>query len=95
MIFCIDNYSDPKKIIVYDSLHQLVNMVEWQDILDKGIVNIDSEGNIYEWDDTKYSEYATLHGYTMKVVGTNTDLANTCKKIFEKLNKPSEFLLYN
>ena len=53
MIFSIDNNSDPKEIVVYDTINQLTNMVEWQDILDKGVTNIDSDGNVYEWDDKK------------------------------------------
>lgn len=93
MIFCIDNYSDPKEIVVYDSIDQLTNMVEWQDILDKGIINIDADGNIYEWDDNKKSEYGGIYGYSMKVVGTNIDLATKCFLIYERLNKPNEFLL--
>lgn len=93
MIFSIDNYSVPKEIVVYDTIDQLTNMVEWQDILDKAVTNIDSEGNIYEWDDTKKSEHATIYGYSMKVVGTNIDLANKCLQTYERFNKPAEFYL--
>ncbi|HEX8018180.1 MAG TPA: hypothetical protein VF465_23380 [Flavobacterium sp.] len=93
MIFCIDNYSKPKEIVVYDSIDQITNMIEWQDILDKGIINIDADGNIYEWDDYKKSEYGRIYGYSMKVVGTNTDLANKCFLTYEKQNRPTEFLL--
>ncbi len=93
MIFCIDNYSDPKEILVYDSIDQLTNMVEWQDILDKGVINIDTDGKIYEWDDNQKSEYGSIYGYSMKVVGTNVDLANKCFLTYERLNRPIEFLL--
>lgn len=95
MIFCIDNYKKPKEVLVYESIEQLVDMVEWQDISDKGVTNIGSDGLIYEWDDTKRGEYATIYGYSMKVVGTNVDLANNCIQTYERLNKPSEFLLEN
>ena len=93
MIFSIDNNSDPKEIVVYDTINQLTNMVEWQDILDKGVTNIDSDGNVYEWDDKKKIEHATIYGYSMKVVRTNIDLANKCIQTYERLNRPSEFLL--
>lgn len=72
MIFCIDNYSNPKEIVVYDSIDQLTKRIEWQDILDKGVINIDANGNIYEWDDNKKSEYRGIYGYSMKVVEINT-----------------------
>jgi|JI10StandDraft_1071094.scaffolds.fasta_scaffold1001879_1 hypothetical protein len=93
MIFSIYNYTDPKEVVVYESVYDLTNMVEWQDILDKGVTIIDSDGNIYEWDDTKKSEYATVYGYSMKVVKPNLDLANKCLQTYERLNRPTEFLL--
>ena len=68
-------------------------MIEWQDILDKGVTNIDSEGNIYEWDDSKKSEYATIYGYSMKAIKSNIDLANKCVETYERLNRPTDFLL--
>jgi hypothetical protein len=93
MIFSIDNYSEPKEVVVYESIDELTNMVEWQDILDKGVTTIDSDGNIYEWDDTKKSEYATIYGYSMKAVKSNFDLANKCLLTYETLNRPTDFLL--
>ena len=93
MIFCIDNYSNPKEIVVYDSIDQLTNMVEWQDILNNGVTNIDTDGNIYEWDDNKKSEYGSIYGYSMKVVRTDIDLAKKCILTYERLNRPDEFLL--
>ncbi|MGV3609876.1 MAG: hypothetical protein ACO1N0_02935 [Fluviicola sp.] len=93
MIFSIDNYSDPKEIVVYDSIDQLISMVEWQDILDEGVINIDSEGKVYEWDNNRKSENATIYGYSMKVVRTDIDLANKCLRTYERLNRPTEFLL--
>lgn len=93
MVFSVDNYSFPKEVTVYESINQLVNMVEWQDVLDKGVTIIDSEGKIYEWDDAKNEEYATVYEYSMRVAGTNTDLADKCVRAYEALDNLSEFLL--
>lgn len=93
MIFSVDNNSDPKEIVVYDDIDQLASMVEWQDVLDTGLVIIDSDGNIYVWDDTKDSEIGATYDYSMKVVGTNTELANKCKQTYERQHGPTEFFL--
>lgn len=93
MIFSVDNYSFPKEVTVYESINQLVNMVEWQDILDKGVTTIDTEGKVYEWDSAKNEEYGTVYGYSMRVVEKNMDLADKCIQAYETLSKPSEFLL--
>ena len=93
MIFSVDSYPYPKEVTVYESINQLVNMVEWQDILDKGVTIIDTEGEIYEWNSAKNEEYATVYGYSMGVVGTNMDLADKCIRAYKTLDKPSEFLL--
>ncbi len=68
-------------------------MVEWQDVLDTGLVIIDSDGNTYVWDDTKDPEIGATYGYSMKVVGTNIKLAIKCKQTYERLHGPTEFFL--
>ena len=93
MIFSVDSYPCPKKVTVYESINQLVNMVEWQDILNKGVTTIDTEGKVYEWDSAKSEEYATAYKYSMRVVGLNTDLADKCNRTYETLDRPSEFFL--
>jgi hypothetical protein len=58
MIFLTDNIRKENRIefIVYDSLEDLSQRVDWHDILDSASTILDEEGKIYSWDDTKEEE---------------------------------------
>lgn len=93
MIFAIDNYTEEKQTIVYDNISDLTSRVEWQDIQDTGVTIIDEEGNIYNWDKTKDEEISTSYDYTMKIVGSNKILGQSCFITYKRLNEPVEFNL--
>lgn len=91
MIFAIDNFTEQKQTVVYDNISDLTSRVEWQDIQDTGVIIIDEEGNIYNWDETKKEEISTTYDYTMKIVGSNKKLGHSCFITYKRLHEPTEF----
>ena len=76
---------------VYESLEDLSQRVEWQDILDPSIMILDSEGKIYVWDDSKQQELGTVYDYSFKVRGTDLNLADQCNTMYGQLGQPNSF----
>ena len=93
MIFLIYTIRTKKgiEVVIYDSLDDLSQRVDWQDILDPSIKILDEEGKIYVWDDSKENEVGTVYGYSFKIIGTDLELLQKCKTRFEQLGQPGEF----
>ena len=93
MIFLIEKPASGEsiKVVVYDSLEDLAQRVEWQDILEQSLRILDEEGNIYVWDDTKTNEWGIVYGYSLITNGTDTPLASKCKEKLNQLGHPGDF----
>ena len=93
MIFLTKKIRNRNKIdvIVYDSLEDLSQRVEWQDILDISLKILDNEGKVYVWDDSKTNEAGTVYNYSFKTIGTDLVLVEKCRTKFRLLGKPDSF----
>ncbi len=79
------------EICVYDSLDDLTQSIEWQDILGNYFTIIDENGDIYKWDDSKTNEFATTYNYTLTIKNTDKDLGNLCQRNYALNNFATEF----
>jgi hypothetical protein len=97
MIFLTEKTVDKKKIevIVYESLEDLSERVEWRDILDDSLIILDDQGRIFAWDDSQNNEVGTIYHYTFKVVGMDSELAEKCQTKFNEFEQVWEFEIAN
>lgn len=65
MIFLITIVNSKNQVIVYESISDLTQKVEWQDIFEGKSIIIDENGIEYQWDSTKTDEIGTVYDYTM------------------------------
>jgi hypothetical protein len=93
MIFLTEKIrnSDRIEVIVYDTLEQLSESVDWQDILDEAIKILDDSGKIYKWDDTKKNEYGMVFNYSFRVIGIDEELVRKCNNEFIRLGQSETF----
>ena len=93
MIFLTEKIRNRNRIevFVYDSLEDLAQRVDWQDILDESLRILDEDGNLYAWDDSKRKEVGTVSNYSFKRNGTDFYLMKKCKDKFIQLGKPDSF----
>jgi hypothetical protein len=82
---------DRIEVFVYDSLEDLVQRVDWQDILDNSLRILDEDGNLYVWDESKRTEVGTVFDYSFKTNGTDFELVKKCKDKFNQLGQPDSF----
>jgi len=80
MIFLIDKVDSEHQVIVYDSIPDLTQRVEWQDIFEGKSVIIDENGTEYEWDSSKKNEIGTVHDYTLIPTARISELITECLK---------------
>jgi hypothetical protein len=76
------------EVVIYDSLEDLAQRVEWQDILADSLKILDENGNVYVWDNSKRNEFGTIFDYSFKTNGTDLELINKCKDKFIQLGQP-------
>jgi hypothetical protein len=88
MIFLIDKVDSEHQVIVYESIADLTQRVEWQDIFEGKSIIIDKNGTEYEWDSSKKNEIGTVYNYTLIPTSRVSELITECLKGFE-LNKDS------
>jgi len=95
MIFLTDKIrnKDRIEVFVYDSLEDLAQRVDRQDILDESLRILDENGNLYVWDESKSNEVGTVFGYSFKTNGTDLELVKRCKDKFTQLGLPNNFEL--
>lgn len=92
MIFLTEIRNRKKiEVIVYDSLQDLSQRVDWQDVLDDSLKILDEEGRIYVWDNSKRDQLGTVFNYSFKTNGTDSELAEKCKVKFSQLGQPDRF----
>jgi hypothetical protein len=93
MIFLTEKIRNRNRIevFVYDSLEDLAQRVDWQDILDESLRILDEDGNLYAWDDSKRNEVGTVFEYSFKRNGTDPELMRKCKDKFIQLGQPDSF----
>lgn len=80
MIFLIDKIDSEHQVIVYDSITDLTQRVEWQDIFEGKSVIIDENGTEYEWDSSKKNEIGTVYDYTLIPTTRISELVTECLK---------------
>ena len=88
MIFLIDKVDSEHQVIVYESIADLTQRVEWQDIFEGKSIIIDKNGTEYEWDSSQKNEIGTVHDYTIIPTLRVSELISECLKKIE-LNKNS------
>jgi hypothetical protein len=93
MIFLTERIRSTHRIevIVYDSLEDLSQRVDWQDVLGDSLRILDEEGQIHIWDHSKKEEVGTVFKYSFKTNGRDLELAEKCKRLFVQLGKPRCF----
>lgn len=93
MVFLTEKIRNRNRIevFVYDSLEDLAERVDWQDILDESLRIFDEDGNLYVWDDSKGKEVGTVSDYSFKTNGTDFELVKKCKDKFIQLGQPDSF----
>lgn len=93
MIFLIDRVEDANRleVHVYESLEDVSQRIEWQDILDPLLTILDEDGSAYVWDDARQDEVGIVYDYSFKPNGTNLQLAGKCKAKFLQSGKSDSF----
>lgn len=93
MIFLADTIRNENKIevFVYESLDDLAQRVDWQDILDSSLKILDEDGKLYVWGDSKKDQTGTVFNYSFKTNGTDLELARKCKAKFNQLGQLDSF----
>ena len=93
MIFLIDRVEGANRleVNVYESLEDVSQRIDWQDILDPLLTILDEQGKIYVWDDSRQDEVGTDFNYSFKPIGTNLELAGKCKAKFLQSGKSDSF----
>jgi hypothetical protein len=90
----IRNTSKSKiEVTIYESLEDLSQRVEWQDILDDSLKIMDEDGKLYVWDDSNRNEVGTVFNYSFKTNGTDAELIKKVKDEFTKLGQPDSFVI--
>jgi GTP-sensing pleiotropic transcriptional regulator CodY len=95
MIFLTEKIRNRNRIevFVYDSLEDLAQRVDWQDILDESLKILDEDGNLYVWDDSKRNEVGSVFSYSFKTNGTDFEFVKICKEKFNQLGQPDSFVI--
>jgi len=91
MIFLIDIVDSEHQVIVYENILDLIQRVEWQDILEGKSIIIDENGTEYEWDSTKKDEIGTVYDYTLIPTSRISELITECLKIVRAEQNICEF----
>ncbi len=80
MIFLIDKVNSEHQVIVYESITDLTQRVEWQDIFEGKSIIIDENGIEYEWDSSKKNEVGTVYNYSLIPTSRVSELIAECLK---------------
>ena len=80
MIFLIDKVDSEHQVIVYESIADLTQRVEWQDIFEGKSIIIDENGIEYEWDSSKRNEIGTVYNYSLIPTSRVSELITECLK---------------
>ncbi|MCK8521280.1 hypothetical protein M0D21_06870 [Aquimarina sp. D1M17] len=81
MIFLIDKIDFEHQVIVYKSITDLTQRVEWQDVFEGKSIIIDENGTEYEWGSSKKNEIGTVYNYTLIPTSRVSELIDECLKI--------------
>ena len=90
-IFYLHKLGEEVNVFVFDSIKDLYTTVKWQDLQNKEIIIIDENGNIYNWDKTKISKFASTYNYTLFCTSINVPLGKICKGAYVSSNFAMEF----
>lgn len=80
MIFLIDKVDCEHQVIVYKSIADLTQRVEWQDIFEKKSIIIDENGIEYKWDSSKNNEIGSVYNYSLISTLKFSELIVECLK---------------
>jgi hypothetical protein len=78
MIFLINMVGSEHQVIVYESISDLTQRVEWQDIVEGKSIIIDENGTEYEWDSSRKNEIGTVYWYTLIRTSRVSELIAPC-----------------
>ena len=92
MIFILDEFGS---VDVYESIDEVVNYIEWQDIFEGEQLILDDKGNIYEWDSSKTNEIGTVYDYTLILSSRKSKLIDKVIAAYLKLGNPESFKIDN
>ena len=91
MIFLIHEVDSINQVIVYESIPDLIQRVEWQDVFEGKSIIIDKNGTEYEWDSTQKNEIGCIHDYTIIPTSRVSKLITECLKRFKSDKNICEF----
>jgi len=78
MIFLIDILDSKHQVKVYESIADLPQRVEWQDIFEGKSIIIDNNGIEYEWDSSKKNEIGSVYNYSLIPTSRVSELITEC-----------------
>jgi len=78
MIFLIDILDSKHQVKVYESIADLTQRVEWQDIFEGKSIIIDNNGIEYEWDSSKKNEIGSVYNYSLIPTSRVSELITEC-----------------
>lgn len=78
MIFLIDIVDSKHQVKVYESIADLTQRVEWQDIFEGKSIIIDNNGIEYEWDSSKKNEIGSVYNYSLIPTSRVSELITEC-----------------
>jgi hypothetical protein len=92
MIYVIEKIQNDKlRLERYQSLVEVANSLELQDVYGKAYTIISEDGVIYDCDRTLHSkDFGTTYGYTLIRIGIDNKLAVYCRQKFAALGWPDE-----
>ncbi len=65
MIYLVDELKEEIQVSAHNSLSDIINGIDRQDIFEGKTKIVDEYGTMYEWDSTKEHEIGTVFGYTL------------------------------
>ena len=78
MIFLIDIVDSKHQVKVYESIADLTQRVEWQEIFEGKSIIIDNNGIEYEWDSSKKNEIGSVYNYSLIPTSRVSELITEC-----------------
>ncbi|WP_130736349.1 hypothetical protein [Flavobacterium sp. J27] len=91
MFFLIDTIDKVCHVLVYQSLIDLTQRIEWQDVFEGQSIIIDENGIEYEWDSSKKEEVGIVYNYTLIPTDRTSKLLRECLNELHTSRNKQEF----
>ena len=89
MYFVVEKIPDSgSRVDSYESLFDISNSLEWQDVVSGAYIILSTSGKKYSWDISKNNEKANVYGYSLIEIGENMELASFLEAAFQQRGWP-------